>query len=381
MTISPKKVMFAISDTGGGHRSAAVSLIQALASHNCTESTIVDVLRATDFPGLKRAPEIYDYCSKNQLWLNNLFFRNTNSVSRINALTKLVFLQSHERIKREVANTQPDAVVAIHPLVIGLLRQTRKMTGSTWPIVTVVTDLVTIHASWATPGADLYLVPTQESFNTMVDYGIPSRQIIHTGFPIHPKFLQNDLTQHQSRQALGIESNRFTVLITGGGVGSGNMLEWITSLETNCNDKQILVITGNNKKLYDELTRRKTKSDFIHVYGFVDNMETLMSASDVIVSKAGPGTIMEGVAQKRTLIITEAVGLQETGNIEYVQKNKLGHYCPTPAEACTTINQLAASVRNCNDVHDATTVITDGANRIADIILHQLDVRIPTQAS
>jgi UDP-N-acetylglucosamine:LPS N-acetylglucosamine transferase len=28
----------------------------------------------------------------------------------------------------------------------------------------------------------------------------------------------------------------------------------------------------------------------VHIYGFVDNMEQLMAASDVVVTKAGPGT-------------------------------------------------------------------------------------------
>lgn len=373
MAIIPKKVMFAMSDTGGGHRSAAEAIIAALDKENDVKSAIVDLLRITDFPGLKQAPEIYDYCSKNHLWLNNFFFRKTNSISRINTLTKMVYFQCRQNIQRQLAMIQPDAVVAVHPLVTGLLRLTRKMSHSTWPIITVVTDLVTIHASWATPGADLYLVPTQEACNSLVKYGIPGSRIIYSGFPIHPKFVHSELTQDQTRQELGIESNRYTVLLTGGGVGAGNMGEWLAALENECRGKQILVVTGNNRDLYDELVKRKRYTDHLHVYGFVSNMETLMTASDVVVSKAGPGTIMEGVAMNRPLIITAAVGIQETGNIEYVRKNRLGHYCPSPLEACKTINLLAEKANDIGrNVCERETVVTDGSRHIADIILQQL---------
>jgi len=368
----PKKIMFAISDTGGGHRSAAAAIIAAIDSEYRAQCFIVDLLRATGFPGLKQAPEIYDYCSINHIWLNNLFFRKTNSLTRINALTRMIYFQCRQHLEQELETIQPDMVVAVHPLVIGLLRMIRKNSNATWPIITVVTDLVTLHASWATPGADLYLVPTQEAFHSLVKYGVPSNRIIHTGFPIHPKFTGNQVVRSEARAELNIELDRFTVLITGGGVGAGNMREWINTLEQECSDKQILVITGNNKQLYTELMNSKNMSDRLHVYGFVSNMETMMSASDVIISKAGPGTIMEGITIKRPLIITEAVGIQETGNIGYTIQRRLGYYCPVPKAACKIINEIATKARDIDKIYHHEEIVTNGSMRIADIILDQL---------
>ncbi|MBC7884006.1 MAG: galactosyldiacylglycerol synthase [Saprospiraceae bacterium] len=372
MITIPKKIMFAISDTGGGHRSAAAAIIAALEPKYSVQCTIVDFLRATGFPGLKQAPEIYDYCSINHLWLNNLFFRKTNSIKRINALTRMIYFQCRQQLEQELDNIEPDMVVAVHPLVIGLLRMLRQNSNATWPIITVVTDLVTLHASWATPGADLYLVPTQEAFHSLVKYGIPGSRIIHTGFPIHPKFTSNQVVQSQARTELNIELDRFTILMTGGGVGSGNMREWVSTLEQECSDKQILVITGNNKQLYNELMNSPNVSDRLHVYGFVNNMETMMSASDVIISKAGPGTIMEGITTKRPLIITEAVGIQETGNIDYTIKRRLGYYCPVPKAACKIINEIAMQVHDDDKLYTHEEIITNGSMRIADIIFDQL---------
>lgn len=371
MANSPKKILFAISDTGGGHRSGAVAIIAALEKNYDVQCTVTDLLRATDFPVLKKAPEIYDYCSKKHLWLNNLFFRKTNSVRRINALTRLVYFQSRRHVERELERIQPDAVIAVHPLVIRFLHMVRSICNANWSIITVITDLVTIHASWASPGADLYLVPTQEAVQALLSHGVPKEKIVYTGFPIHPKFVENAPNQEQARQALGIDPDKFTVLLTGGGVGAGNLSEWVSTFESECHDKQILVVTGNNKELYQTLVANN-KNPYLHVYGFVNNMEALMAASDVIVSKAGPGTIMEGIASDRPLIVTEAVGIQETGNIDYVRKYNLGYYCPIPLEAATIINDLAQQSQNNTFSYSNDNVIKDGVMRIADTIMEQL---------
>jgi UDP-N-acetylglucosamine:LPS N-acetylglucosamine transferase len=373
MTAIPKKLLFAISDTGGGHRSAATAISGAVKLRSDATCTITDFLRATKFPGLSKAPEIYDFCSKRHVWLSNLLFKKTNSISRINTLTKMVYLQSCQHIEHELANTQPDAVIAVHPLVTGLMHIARERMEAKWPIITVVTDLVTLHASWAIPGADLYLAPTAEAANSLIRYGVPINRIVHTGFPIHPKFLQSKLTKKQARKELGIETDRFTVLLTGGGVGAGSMGEWVSALQSQCADKQILVITGNNKDLYNELIDRKP-GGHLHVYRFVDNMEVMMTASDIIVTKAGPGTIMEGVAMNRPLIVTEAVGIQETGNIDYVRQNHLGYYCPVPGLACKTINEVAAKVPEDNIFNSHEDIITNGSVRIAETILQQISL-------
>lgn len=376
MSSIPKKLLFAISDTGGGHRSAAAAISAVIKLNYDATCTVTDFLRATKLPGLEKAPEIYDYCSRNHLWLNNLFFKKTNCINRINTLTKMVYLQSRQHIEHELSRAQPDAVVAVHPLVIGLMRLARQHLQAKWPIITVVTDLVTLHASWATPGADLYLAPTVEAANSLHKYGIPLHRIVTTGFPIHPKYQPGRLTQSQARKELGLNSNRFMVLLTGGGVGAGNMGEWVNALETQCADTQILVITGKNKDLYDEL-RNKDKPGHVHVYGFVDNMEVMMAASDIIITKAGPGTIMEGAAMNRTLIVTEAVGIQETGNIDYVKRNQLGYYCPVPDLACKMIIEAVANGLTGDNLVKYENIITNGSALIAKIIFQQASLDTP----
>ncbi|WP_371379194.1 glycosyltransferase [Sporomusa aerivorans] len=369
MTQTVNNILFAISDTGGGHRSAATAIAAALNNCNHIHCTLADLLKATGFPGLRKAPEIYDYCSRKQLWLNNLFFEQTNSVKRMNLLTRFVYQQAAPQFECELNRSRPDFLLAAHPLVIGLLVASRKATRASWPIFTVVTDLATLHASWATPGADLYLVPTEEAFTALVRHGIAASQIILTGFPVHPKFSCPSSSRQKIRSELGLDPERFSVLLTGGGVGAGGMSDWVREFLKDCPDKQLMVVTGRNQALYNQLQASKSRFDHLYIYGFVDNMEALMAASDVIISKAGPGTIMEAVAMRRPLIITEAVGIQETGNIDFVVNNRLGYFCRDPRQGCRIVNDLAA-----NGFASAAGKLPpdNGSARIAGMICQQL---------
>lgn len=369
MTRTVNNILFAISDTGGGHRSAADAIAAAVNTGNHVRCILADLLRATGFPGLTKAPEIYDYCSRKHLWLNNLFFKKTNSVKRISLLTKAVYWQAAPHVEYEIDQIQPSLALAVHPLVTGLLVANRKSTHASWPIFTVVTDLATIHASWATPGADLYLAPTEEAFHALTRYGIAASRIILTGFPVHPKFCCPSAPRQTIRKELGMDPERFSVLLTGGGVGVGSMAAWISEFMKNCPGKQLMVVTGRNQALYNQLQALKTRFEHLCVYGFVDNMEMLMAASDVIISKAGPGTIMEAAAIGRPLIITAAVGIQETGNIDFVVNNRLGYFCPDPHQGCRIINDLAV---NGFAFSAGETPPVNGASGIADLIFQQL---------
>ena len=86
------KVLFAISDTGGGHRSAAEAMIAALSKVDPNaQCTITDLLRAADVPMIRNAPAIYDYWSTRRMWVYDLFWRLTNEPYRIDVLSAIVF--------------------------------------------------------------------------------------------------------------------------------------------------------------------------------------------------------------------------------------------------------------------------------------------------
>jgi 1,2-diacylglycerol 3-beta-galactosyltransferase len=73
------------------------------------------------------------------------------------------------------------------------------------------------------------------------------------------------------------------------------------------------------------------------VFGFVNNVPELMGAADVLVTKAGPGTICEAFIAGLPIVLYDAVPGQEEGNVDYVVETGAGAWCPTPR---LVVNQL-----------------------------------------
>lgn len=365
------KVLFAFSDTGAGHRSAALAIAAALngaGASNTTHSILLDVLRTSDFPLVRRAPHIYDRLSTEWLPFYNLCFRLTDGPWQIDALTTIVNAWSLDTVAEQVVAINPDLVVCTHSLVQRMLCAVRRTYALPWPIITVVTDLVSLHQAWFSPEVDGYILPTDEAYTLARRRGIPPERMHRTGFPVHPRFAQSTLSQTEARRSLGIAEALGTVLVTAGGVGAGHLDSLVLELEKTCPDKQLLVVTGKNHVRYERLQAQKQHAQ-THIYGFVENMDVLMAASDMVLTKAGPGTLMEALVMRRPVLLMGAVGLQERGNIDFVLNHRLGFFCPTlrhileAVEALSDPQHYQATVARLTDA-----VPRDGAEQIARIL-------------
>jgi 1,2-diacylglycerol 3-beta-galactosyltransferase len=103
----------------------------------------------------------------------------------------------------------------------------------------------------------------------------------------------------------------------------------------------MLVVTGHNKRLYAHLQRTRSS---LHVpatiFGFVQNMPELMHTADVIVTKAGPGTICEALACNLPIVLSGYVPGQEEGNVDFVVSNNVGMLATDLIELVDAIRRL-----------------------------------------
>ncbi|NNJ11723.1 glycosyltransferase [Chloroflexales bacterium ZM16-3] len=376
MSLSSVDVLFAISDTGGGHRSAAVAIAAALdlASDQSLSWRIEDILQLTDFPGVRNAPNLYDQLSTRWLRMYDMTFQLTNGMRRVDLLSRLVFVTARRNITRLLLETRPKVVVVTHPLVHRFVCAARRIHQLPCRVVTVVTDLVSLHASWTYPGVDLAMVPTDEAYRLMQKRGMRPSKLERTGFPVHPKFADYVGDRASARAELGLDAGRFTILLTAGGVGSGRLGDLVRATEQAYPGHQLLVVTGKNRALRDDLISAGRPATS-HIYGFVQNMEALMAASDIVVTKAGPGTLMEALVMRKPVIVTEAVGMQEQGNIDFVLNYDLGMFCPTAERIVGAVSDLENPQRYAATVERLThSVPRDGSAEIARLVIGQMSL-------
>jgi hypothetical protein len=162
------------------------------------------------------------------------------------------------------------------------------------------------------------------------------------GMPIDPKFArQPQDTREERRARLGLDPDKPVVLVVGGGEGAGGLAEAAVALGSARLPAQLVVVTGRNQQLRATLERQTARFKTpMRVEGFVHNMPDFMWAADVIVTKAGPGSISEAMACELPIVLTGAVPGQEEGNIDYVLDNGLGELATTPGELVATLRAL-----------------------------------------
>ena len=367
------RILFIISDTGGGHRSAANAIINALAQIDPSITCeMVDLLKASRIPGIRNAPELYAFFSAKSIWLYNMLYRLSNFTGFMNFASKFLYQFARAHIHQTINTFGPDLVVVIHPLAVRPICDYREQTNATWPVVTVVTDLVSIHASWATNRADRYLLPTAAAVKRIVQLGVTPDKILLTGFPIHPRFFDIPANKACARQSLALPPDQFTILLTSGGAGGGQVETLVKELEKHCPDCMLLVVTGRNQPLFDRLSNRSAASPHTRIYQFIDNMEVFMAACDIVVTKAGPGTIMEAATLGKPIVLTGAVGLQEEANIDFVIDAHWGFYCPTAVKAGQTVAKIAATKSIRTNLAATTATTYAGTKLIAQTLLSML---------
>ncbi|QDZ19116.1 diacylglycerol glucosyltransferase [Chloropicon primus] len=341
---APMKVLILYKTTGGGHKASAQALKDAFELNygRNLEVTMLDVLPLCA-PPFNKSDMYYDFMVKHPfLWRGAFAWSSTKWGERVGFAWYKVGLV--DNLKKLFLQTSPDLVVSVHPLLqvpsLAALKALRVQQHEPRriPFATVVTDYTTCHATWFDKGVDKCFVPTVETREFGERRGLTSSQLVMHGLPIRPAFSMLSSNKSRLRQRLGIKRGLNTVLIVGGGDGMGPVEETCVALDNRFEggEGQIIVICGRNKKLVKSLQKRKWSSNVV-VLGFVSNMHEWMSASDCIITKAGPGTIAESLACGLPIMLNNFIPCQEAGNIPWVIDNGVGDYSNEPDEVASTV--------------------------------------------
>jgi UDP-N-acetylglucosamine:LPS N-acetylglucosamine transferase len=361
------RVVFLLSDTGGGHRAVAEAIAADLlaAAPGRLSCDVVDLFVEADLPVLRRAGAIYRYFAARRQRLYNLGFRMSDRPGFMRLSSALAFRLRRRRIQGFFTALTADVVVVTHPLFVpSLTGLARRRLGLPFALVTVVTDIVTPHASWAWPGVDLCLVPSAEAFERLTGFGLAPPVLRRTEFPVGPRFRAAGRSRSEARRELGLDEDRCTVLVTGGGEGLGPVAAVVQAVESTVPDVQILALVGHNDQLYEAL--RRSCSPSTRVLRHARDVSGMLAAADLVIGKAGPSTMMEARAAGVPIIVIDEVGRQEEGNAAYAERNGIGW-------ACRDISQLPALVEKAvagtlPGPVLAETEVGDGAS-VADTIL------------
>lgn len=372
--VPPKRVLFLFSDTGGGHRSATEAMIEALDLEfpGQFDSAKVDFFRQYYPTPLNKAPEMYPPMSRlPQAW--GLSWKASNSRSRTNVINDLSYPYLRKAAKRLVRENPADLIVSVHPLVNSHLA--KAMRKSPRPFITVVTDMVSTHAFWYDRRADLVVVPTEAAKQRGIRYGIPAGNLRVIGLPVAEQFRQPLPDRDEWRRSMGWRTDRPVILVVGGGDGMGGVKRMAKALNQADLEATLVVICGRNEALKEDLEAIDWQLP-AHIYGFTREMPAFMHASDIMVTKAGPGSVSEAFICGLPIVLYARLPGQEDGNVNYVLDGGAGVWAPRGADALATIRHWVENPAARQVVADASKRLArpDAARQIARLIAQQVGV-------
>ncbi len=324
-----KKILIALADVGNGHRSAANALLKTMEEMNIIdkyEVKVVDLFEVADVQPFNSSNETYTLVSKNKTFeaFNNTLFRAFNTSVGYDLFYWYTMTFMLKECTAIIEGEAPDLIITVHPIVNMIVNEVKKKTGSKFKTVTVITDLVTLFKGWADTRTDLTSAPTERAYKLLLEWGLDKEKIIYPLFPINPS-ISKFAGVKETMSSLGFQNDLPLITLTGGGVGTYSLKKAMDIIKAR-QDCNVLVICGKSQSLYSEFTERFSSYSNIKIVGYVNNIQDYFNASEIIIGKPGPATILEIEIFNKKAILTRPVGQQEKGNVDYALDNKNFRY-------------------------------------------------------
>jgi len=366
-----KRILLMHISNVSGHRSASLAIEKAIKTQSPqTETLTINLFNYVHPFGegfvnffymlmIQRFPFAWAYLYDNPYWVKKTE-RFKEVIHRFN-LPKLEILFD---------NFHPDAVISTQAFPCGMAADFKRIKGANFPLVAVLTDFVP-HSYWIYDTVDYYIAPSEEVKQRLMEKGISHESIKPFGIPFDLKFNSN-LNKCEIRKKLNLGENLFTILVMGGGQGLGPIKEVISVLDNFKFNLQVIVVCGMNNRVYSWVKKRlKYYKKTILLFGYAQNIEELMSAADVLITKPGGITCAEALSKGLPMLIISPIPGQEANNTSYLINRGAALAVKTPKDLIDIVGNLYNQPDRLKELSEASLRIAKphAARDIAQLIL------------
>ena len=143
----------------------------------------------------------------------------------------------------------------------------------------------------------------------------PQEKIKMTGNPVRKSLIEMRTNHSEAIKTLGLDENKKCVLIVGGSLGARSINEAIVAnIETIRENKEIQFIWQTGKLYFEEMKDRCSaigKPENLTITDFVSNMAAALGAADLVISRAGAGSISEFALLGKAVILVPSPNVSE----------------------------------------------------------------------
>lgn len=296
-------------------------------------------------------------------------FDRKHPLKNIHVLFKIV--KSQMMARKIIKNFRPEVVVGVGGYASGPMLKTAGMMG--------IPTLIQEQNSYA--GVTNKLL-AKKALKICVAYEGMERffekeKIILTGNPVRQGLL-NKIDRDKALASFGLDPNKRTILIVGGSLGARTINQCILSnLKTMKEAKEIQFIWQTGKIYHEkamEAIHKEGNLSMLYTTDFISNMGYAYSAADLVISRAGAGSISEFCLLGKPVILIPSPNVAEdhqTKNALALVNKEAALYVKDSKASDLLFSMALEAVQNKELIHKLSTNIAklaypDSASKIAE---------------
>ena len=174
----------------------------------------------------------------------------------------------------------------------------------------------------------------------------PADKIMLTGNPVRQQLLESTITREEAIRSFGLDPKKKTILLVGGSLGARTIIESVLQHLDEIRVSQVQFIWQTGKYYSDAIAKQLEKAvcpDNLKVTDFISDMAAAYRAADLVISRAGAGSISEFCLLGKPVILVPSPNVAEdhqTKNAMALVK-KDAALCVKDAEATQQLLPLA----------------------------------------
>jgi len=204
-----------------------------------------------------------------------------------------------------------------------------------------------------------------------------AKKCVLTGNPLRDNLF--DLSYDEARSRLGIGDEIFVVTV-GGSLGARTINNALCDIINNINSENVRILGGTGERFYDEVMEKIEKEKLgenVEVVPYIYNMNEVMPAADLIISRSGAVTVSELCAMGKASILIPSPNVthnhQEYNAKSIADRGASVMICERDIKEniiSDTVNKLIANKEKLDDMSKCAKklAISDGTKRICDIV-------------
>ena len=132
------------------------------------------------------------------------------------------------------------------------------------------------------------------AYDKMEKY-FPAAKIVHTGNPVRKNLVEAKEKKKEALQFFGLDGTKKVILVVGGSLGARTLNESVMASIDMIRKSQVEVIWQTGNYYFQEIQKRMQSIDCpnLHILEFISRMDFAYVTADLVISRAGAGTISE----------------------------------------------------------------------------------------